>query len=391
MTIAYFDCFSGVSGDMVLGSLVDAGMPLARLKSELKKLPLRSYELVPVRAGRGIRGTNIRVEVSEEPRADDYGSLDKTIADSRLPKQVKEVARAIFARLARAEAAVHGMPLERVHFHEVGAVDSIVDVVGAAIGFDFFGFGEIHASPLPMSRGRVECMHGTLPVPAPATLEILKGIPLERSPVKGEIVTPTGAAILVTAASHFGECPIQSVERVGYGFGDRVIPGIPNALRLIIGEGFPVVVIETDIDDMSPELFEEAVAKVFAAGAVDVHLEPIQMKKGRPGVKLVAISPWSAKEATIGAILRETTSFGVRYWPAERKVLLRELVKEKIGLGGLSFKVGRDASGQIIKAMPEFEDVKKLARKKKRPLAEVYQEALAHANAITIRGRKSGR
>ncbi len=236
MTTAYFDCFSGVSGDMVLGSLVDAGLPLAKLKSELQKVPVGRFEICRVRKPGGIRGTNIRVEVSREPEADDYRSLDSAIKKSRLSKPVRETARAIFACLARAEASVHGVPLDRVHFHEVGAADSVVDVVGAAIGFDFFDLGEIHSSPLPMSRGVIKCAHGTLPVPAPATLEILKGIPLERSAVKEEIVTPTGAAILASTASHFGDCPLQRVDRVGYGFGDRVIPGMPNALRLMIGE-----------------------------------------------------------------------------------------------------------------------------------------------------------
>ncbi len=387
--IAYFDCSSGISGDMVLGALVDAGLPLKKLRSELSKLPLFKHELIPVKGKGRMRGVNLRVKTLSEPPHGGYKVIDSTIAESRLPKPVRETARAIFARLARAEAAVHGIPVDRVHFHEVGATDSVVDVVGAAIGIEHFDLGEIHSSPLPMSRGKVHCAHGTLGVPAPAALEIMKGIPLESTQVREEIVTPTGAAIIATVASRFGECPLQSVERVGYGFGDKRIPGIPNSLRILMGEGFPAVVIETDVDDMSPELFENVSSKIFAAGAVEVHLEPVQMKKGRPGVRIVAVAPWSAKDAAIGAILKETTSFGVRYWPVERKVLLRELVTEKVMGRGLSFKVGMDEAGRVLKVIPEYEGMKKIAAKTRRPLMEIHQEALAVAASIMSRRRRS--
>ncbi|MFH0798723.1 MAG: nickel pincer cofactor biosynthesis protein LarC [Pseudomonadota bacterium] len=387
MTIAYFDCFSGVSGDMVLGSMVDAGLPLSHLKKQLRLLPIGSYDLTSAKARRTICGTDIRVAVKSGPRSDGYAGLDRLIARSRLAKPVKVLARAIFARLARAEAHVHGILLSRVHFHEVGAVDSVVDVVGAAIGFDYFGFDAVYSSPLPMSRGLVRCEHGTFPVPAPATIELLKGIPLEPSHVKGEIVTPTGAAIIATVAEHFGECPIQKVERVGYGFGDRIIPGTPNALRLMIGDGFPVVVVQCDIDDMNPQIFDHVAKRLFAVGAVDVDLAAIQMKKGRPGVRLTALVPWEKKDAVIDIILKETTTFGVRYWPAERRVLSRELVQKKTRIGKMRFKIGMDASGCAVKVMPEYEDVVKLAKKKRRPLIEVHMEALAAAQSLIGRGR----
>jgi len=387
--IAYFDCSSGISGDMVLGAFVDAGLPLKKLKSELAKLPLFKHELRLAKRKGGMRGANLSVEPLSEPPHGDYKGIDSAIAGSRLSKPVRETARAIFAKLAWAEAAVHRIPVDRVHFHEVGATDSVVDVVGAAIGVEHFGLCEIHSSPLPMSRGSVDCAHGTLGVPAPAALEIMKGIPLESTPVREEIVTPTGAAIIATVASHFGECPLQRVERVGYGFGDKRIPGLPNSLRILMGEGFPAVVIEADVDDMSPELFENAAAKIFAAGAAEVHLEPVQMKKGRPGVKIVAVAPWSAKDAAIGAILEETTSFGVRYWPVERKVLVRELVTERVRGKGLCFKVGIDGAGRVLKVVPEYEGMKKIAAKTKRPLMEIHQEALAVAASILHRRRRS--
>jgi pyridinium-3,5-bisthiocarboxylic acid mononucleotide nickel chelatase len=271
----------------------------------------------------------------------------------------------------------------------VGATDSLVDVVGAAIGFDYFGFDEIHASPLPMSRGEVRCAHGVLPVPAPATVELLKGVPLERTRVTGELVTPTGAAILTSVVSHFGECPLQAIARVGIGFGDRAIPGRPNMLRLLVGEGFPIVVVEADIDDMNPEFAGYAMERLFAAGAQDVTFLPIQMKKDRPALRLSCIVPWEAKDRAIDAMLRETTTFGVRYWPAERRVLTRELSTERVRRERLTFKVGFDPDGKAVKAMPEFEGLRKLARRTHRPLPELYAEALAEGRRLIARRRKT--
>lgn len=374
MTIAYFDCFSGVAGDMVLGAMVDCGLPFKLLEKQLKSLPLGEYKIRRVKSWQKIDGTNISVTVKKGPKFRDYKNLDSVIAKSRLSKNVKELAREIFRCLAGAEAKVHGTTLNRVHFHEVGVADSIIDVVGAAIGFEYFGFDKIYSSPLPITRGRVKCEHGVLPVPAPATLKILEGIPIETSPIKGEIVTPTGAAILKTVAEHFGECPLQKVEKVGYGFGDKIFPDHVNALRLMIGEGFPVVIVQTDIDDMNPQIFDYVARLLFEAGAVDVDLSAIQMKKGRPGIRLSALVPWNRKEKIIDLILKETTTFGVRYWPVDRKILVRKFVTKKTKYGSVNFKVGLDSTGNIIKAMPEFEDLRKLAQKKKVPLVDVYWE-----------------
>ncbi|MFA4874427.1 MAG: nickel pincer cofactor biosynthesis protein LarC [bacterium] len=381
-SIAFFDCFSGAAGDMILGALIDAGMPLAHLKKQLKLVSMGSYEIIAKQIKDNIAGTDVRVLAKRESAAARYADIDRAIVTSRLPAAVREQSRAIMRRIAEAEARVHGVPVNRVHLHEVGAVDSLVDVVGSAIGFDYFGFKEIHSSPLPMSRGIVKTAHGELPVPAPATLEIIKGIPLERTKIREEMVTPTGAAILATVATRFGECPLQKIERVGVGFGDKKIPGRPNCLRLLIGEGFSAVEIETDIDDMNPQLFDNAMKELFVAGAVDVTLQPIQMKKNRPGVRLSCIAPWDSKDRVIDAMLAETTTFGVRYWPAERKMLTREFVKAKVKKGSIVFKVGRDSKGRIVKAMPEFEDVKRLARKGRRPLMEVYFAALSEARKL---------
>ncbi|MFH1831137.1 MAG: nickel pincer cofactor biosynthesis protein LarC [Pseudomonadota bacterium] len=378
MSIAYFDCFSGVSGDMILGALIDAGMPLAHLKRELKLISIGSYELV-CRGKRDFKGTDLKVIAKEEPYHSGYKNLDKTIAQSKLNKSIRERARAIFEKLALAEAKVHGTSIDKVHFHEVGACDSIVDIVGTAIGLDYFGFDEIHASPLPFSRGSIACAHGTLPVPAPATLELIKGIPLEKTSVREELVTPTGAAILITVAQRFGESPLQTVKGVGAGFGDRKIKGRPNMLRLLIGEGFSSLIIEADIDDMNPQIFDHVMKHLFQAGAVDVTLASIQMKKNRPGVRLSCISPWDKKDRLIDIMLSETSTFGVRFWPVERKALIRELKKGKVKKGSITFKVGRDSTGKIIKASPEFEDVRRLAKKQKRAVKDVYAEAAAVA------------
>lgn len=376
MTIAYFDCFSGVAGDMVLGAFLDAGMPLAHLKKQLKLLPIGSYELKAVKKRQSICGTNLNVVVKKTSGHGEYESISRMIAKSRLSKKVKIISLAIFEMIARAEARIHGVCLKKVHFHEVGAVDSIIDIVGAAIGFDYFDFDAVYSSPLPITRGRIKCEHGSFPVPAPATLEIIKGVPVEPAFIKKELVTPTGAAILVTVVENFGECPLQKIEKVGYGFGDDVIKGSINALRLMIGEGFPSVVIQSDIDDMNPQFFEYAIEKIFSAGAVDVDLAAIQMKKNRPGVRLTALAPWDKKDAVINSILKETTTFGVRYWPVERKMLTRELVVKKTKIGNVQFKIGFDASGNIVKAMPEYEDIKKIAKKKGRSIIEIYRTAL---------------
>jgi hypothetical protein len=356
-------------------------MPLKYLKRKLGLVEMGEFKLELKRDG-DFGGANLSVMTKEEPASADYASLDGAIARSGLGREERETARAILRRLAAAEAAVHGKPIGRVHFHEVGATDSLVDIVGAAVGVHHFGFDEIHCSPLPMSRGKVRCQHGTLPVPAPATLELIRGVPLDRTEVKGEMVTPTGAAILTEICSRFGSCPLQVLDRIGAGFGDRRIRGRPNMLRLLVGEGFSAVVIETDIDDMSPELFAPVVSKLFKAGAVDVTLGHVQMKKNRPGVRLAAIAPWDLRDRIIELILTETTTFGVRYWPAERKVLHRRIDRRKLKRGAVAFKLGMNESGRVIKAVPEFEDVARLARKGKRPAGDVYAEALAASRKL---------
>jgi hypothetical protein len=375
MTIAYFDCFSGIAGDMVLGAMIDAGLPLPYLKKTLSRLPVGGYELVRKNKKGAISGTNLHVITKKELGRSDYRTIRALINRSRLSSQVKLISLAIFERLAEAESSIHGVSKERAHFHEVGAVDSIIDIVGSSIGFEYFGFDEIYSSPLPITRGRIRSAHGLLPVPAPATLYLIKGVPLEKAPVKDEIVTPTGAAIITTVARQFGECPLQKIEKIGYGFGDKTFPGIPNALRLMIGEGYPVVVIEANIDDMNPQIFDYVMERLFKAGAVDVALLPVQMKKNRPGIILHCQSPWDKKEKMIDIILRETTTIGVRYYPAERKVLTRELKVVRTKAGKMKVKIAKDEHGKIVKVIPEYEDLKRLARKTKRSIIDILGAA----------------
>lgn len=382
MAIAYFDCYSGVAGDMILGALIDVGLPIGHLRRQLALVRIGSFEIVKDRSKKSIAGTNIHVRVKRQHGERHYPEIDRMIAGSRLPRGVKELARTVFERLGRAEARVHGIALSRVHFHEVGAVDSVVDIVGAAIGLDYFGFESIHSSPLPITRGRVKTAHGWLPIPAPATMELLKGIPVERGPVRDELVTPTGAAILTSVCESFGENPLHRIDKVGYGFGDKVFPDIPNALRLMVGEGYRVVVIQADIDDMNPQVYDHVIDCLFDCGAADVELAPVQMKKNRPAVRLSVLCPWERKDDVMDLILRETTTFGVRYFPVERKILERKLVIRNTRFGNISFKIGLDDRGRAIKAVPEYDDVKKLAKKLRRPLLDIYADAAVAARKI---------
>lgn len=356
-----------------MAALVDCGLPFSHLKKELSKLNLEGYTLKQERKNKQISGTKIHVLVKRELTRCDYKTVREIISKSKLTKGAKEKALAIFERLALAEAKVHGVPVDKVHFHEVGDIDSIVDIVGSAIGFDYFDFKEVYSSPLPITRGRIKTKHGLLPIPAPATLYLINNTPLEKAPVNDEIVTPTGAAIITTLARHFGECPLQKIKKVGYGFGDKTFPNIPNALRLMIGEGYPIVIIEANIDDMNPQVYDHVMERLFKAGAVDVTLQSIQMKKNRPGILLQCQAPWDKKDAAMDVILKETTSIGVRYYPVERKVLKRELKTIRTKYGKVRVKIVCDEKGRMLRHLPEYEDVKRLSRKTKSPIVNILQ------------------
>lgn len=379
MAVAYFDCFSGISGDMILGAFIDVGLPLSHLRRELAKLKIGRYKIVAGSKRSGeLAGTNLHVEVTEDPGFSRYSEIKKVIGRSRLSKRVKDIALEIFSNLARAEAKVHGRRPSDIHFHELGGVDSIIDIVGAAVGADYFGFEKVYSSPLPLSRGYVKCAHGTLPVPAPATLELIKGIPVETTPVKGEIVTPTGAAVIKVLANGFGSSPLRRIDKVGYGFGDKRIPGRPNALRLLVGEGYPLVVVETNIDDMNPEFYPDVIGKILNAGAIDAGIIPMVMKKGRPGALVQVLCEEKDRKKIIKTIMNETTTFGVRYFPVEREVAERETKKVKTRWGTVRVKVAC-YQGKTTTIAPEYADCQKIASKKNIPVKEVYRQAILKA------------
>ena len=381
-TIAYLDCFSGISGNMLLGALIDAGLSIDDLRADLARLPLKGYELKAERVTkRGIAATHVEVATGHEHAHRGIKDILQIIEQSTLPKEVTDCSRRIFTRLAEAEARVHGQPVDEVHFHEVGAVDAIVDVVGACCGLHRLGIAEVHASPVPLGGGWVETAHGRLPIPAPATAELLKNVPAYGGPVDAELVTPTGAAILTTLARSYGPMPGITVRAVGWGAGTKDLPH-PNALRVFIGEmaAAPMeqrlVALETNLDDMNPEFFDYLMDRLFAAGALDVFYTSILMKKSRPATLITVLTDAAKTNALRDVIFRETTTLGIRSYEVTRLCLDREWHEVETEFGPVRVKVGR-AGGDIVTAAPEYEDCRRLARESGTPVKAVYQAALS--------------
>ena len=377
--LAYLDCFSGVSGDMLLGAIIDCGVSVGDLRGELAKLRLDGYNLSATRVTRsGLAATQAVVEVAGAPAPRTLGDVLGIIDQSSLPHEDREKAARIFQRLAEAEAKVHGETVEAVHLHDVGAVDAIVDVMGTLAGLRLLDVHEVFASPLPAGAGAVDGPHGKLPVPAPATLELLSRANAPLRPAdgaSGELVTPTGAAIL-TIVGRF-ERPAMTLERAGYGAGSREIEGRPNVLRIWLGERIErgvrqMVLIETNIDDMTGEMLGYARDTLLDAGAADVWFTSVQMKKGRPGVMLSVICSEAQEEAVARLLLRETSTLGVRVRPVHRWEAERELLEFESSLGPASVKVKRLA-GEPPTIAPEYEACKRLAEATGLALAEVYR------------------
>jgi len=385
MKLAYLDCSSGISGDMFLAALLDAGVELDRLRAELKKIDLGPYEFTQSRVMRkGLAGNHVDIVVPDKQPHRHLSHIEKLIGNAALDEAAKQKALQVFRRLGEAEAKLHNQPVEKIHFHEVGAVDAILDIVGACLGLAMLGNPELVCSPLNVGGGTVEAAHGTLPVPAPATAELLKGIPVYSSGIESELVTPTGAALVSTLATAFGPVPAMKVERIGYGAGAKDFPSHPNIARLMLGEqagGVGVIasdaivlVIEANIDDMNPQLYGYFAEKALAAGALDVTSSPLQMKKNRPGLLVSVISKPELENTLTHLLLEETSTIGVRITEARRKVLEREVVKVETAFGPVKMKVSR-LEGKIVNAAPEFEDCRHLADKKSVPLKEVMQAA----------------
>ncbi len=387
MKYAYCDCFSGISGDMFLGALVDAGLPIETLRQQIALLNLPEpvdIQVEEVHKG-ALRACSLHVQAGESHHHRHLSDIVSLIEDSGLPEQVKRTSVAIFQTLGAAEARVHGTEIEHVHFHEVGALDSIVDIVGTVFGLDALGIQRLYASALPFSGGQVKTDHGTMPVPAPATLEILSKAHavLAPSPAQVELVTPTGAAILATLATF--ERPNLVVTGVGIGAGKRDLPW-PNIFRLILGEStveaeFPLVLLETNIDDMNPQLFGHVMARLFDAGALDVYLTPIYMKKNRPATLLGVVARRQDEPALARLILAETSTLGLRVQPVYRYTAEREFRNVSTPFGEVPVKL-KLLDGRAIQAMPEYDACAQIAEQKKVPLSEVYTAALLAGNGL---------
>ncbi|HEY4741271.1 MAG TPA: nickel pincer cofactor biosynthesis protein LarC [Candidatus Acidoferrales bacterium] len=388
MKTAYFDCFSGISGDMTLGALVDAGVELSALEAELRRLSLPNWKISAQKVKRGaIFATQVKVEAAETHHHRGLTEILRLIEQAKLPPRVADRATRIFRRLGEAEAKVHQVDIEKVHFHEVGAVDAIVDIVGSAIGFELLGIDEFACSSLDVGAGNVNTAHGILPVPAPATAELLRGAPTYSSGIAKELVTPTGAAIATTLATRFGEMSPINLQKIGYGAGSADLAERPNVLRLLVGDAVgmekgerwdaPVNVIEANLDDMNPQLYGYFVEQALAAGALDVFSIPVQMKKNRPGVLVTMLCEPASLNKLIDLIFRETTTIGIRTHEVRRRTLEREIVAVETPLGEVRMKVSR-MNGTMLNATPEYEDCRQIAAQKGIPLKQVIALANFH-------------
>ena len=408
MKTLYFDCFSGISGDMTIGALLDLGLDLDYLKAELKKLPVEGYELTAARVTRSNLSAMkfdvvMQGEEKHEPHSHDHAhdhhhehahshghfhrkasQILDMIRDSKLNSNTKRMASGIFTKLAISEGKVHHIAPEDVEFHEVGAVDSIVDTIGAAVGFDAMGIERFLCSAINIGSGFIHCQHGVFPVPAPATADLLRHATIYQKHAQTELVTPTGAAILAAVVNRFGNMNGFAAERIGYGAGTKQFPDFPNCLRLMIGEersvsaepaSGSVIVIEANIDDMSPQNFGYVTEKLLGAGAIDVFTIPIQMKKGRPGNLLQVLAPRGAEDALSRIIFRETTTIGLRRYAADRTILDREFVEVETELGRVKIKVSR-MNGEVVNFAPEYEDCARIGREKNVPLKRIQALAL---------------
>ncbi|MGD2150281.1 MAG: nickel pincer cofactor biosynthesis protein LarC [Desulfobacterales bacterium] len=383
--IAYFDCFSGISGDMTLGAFIDLGVPVKWLKENINRIPLTGFDVsVDTVTRNGITAKSVHVRVENDKTSRDYSQIRSLIENSPLPRNVKQMSHDMFERIADAEAHIHGCSRDHVHFHEVGGIDAIVDIVGTALCINYLGIKKVVSSSIPLGNGFVICAHGTLPVPAPATIEILKGVPVYGTKIPHELVTPTGAAIIVTLAESYGEMPDMIIEKTGYGAGKRDIESIPNLLRVMTGtescdetakrsphQKDTIVVLETSIDDMNPEVFGFLMDRLFEEGALDVYWIPVFMKKNRPGTLVQVLCRRNRKDVLIDCILSETSSLGVKYYDAQRSMLRRESVIMKTAYGEIRVKRILEAGGGV-RIVPEYEVCKKIALEKNLPIRMVY-------------------
>lgn len=389
MKILYYECFAGISGDMNLGAMIDIGVNPEYLKKELKKLNLEDYELNIFKDQRkGISGTRVDVSVKENARSSqDKGQHNhrnlsdiRTIIDkSNLSDNVKNLSLKIFGKVAEAEAIIHDKNINDIYFHEVGAIDSIVDIVGAAICLDYLKPDRIYSSTVELGSGFVDCAHGTFPVPAPASVEILKGKPVQKGTVKYEATTPTGAAILAACADEFTDSINFTIEKIGYGIGNKD-ENIPNVLRVYMGSDNPAAsteivastIVECNIDDMNPEYYDYIIDSLFEAGAKDVYITPIIMKKSRPAAKLSVLCDTGAEKDIEEVLFKETSSLGLRKYRVDKIILDRKIEHVKTKYGEVKIK-SAFYKNKLIKSKPEYEDCIRIAKEKNIPIKEVYR------------------
>lgn len=399
MRTLYLDCFAGISGDMFVGALLDCGLGLEDLRHGLEKLGLGGYRIAAERVNRsGISATKFIVDI-EQGHGDNHddpsrhavhhhahrplSTIKELITSSGLERGVRERSLGIFQRLGEAEAKVHNVEIETVEFHEVGAIDSIVDIVGASIGLELLNIERVRCSALHLGSGTFRCAHGTYPVPGPATSELVRGIPVYSTGIEGELVTPTGAAIVSSIAAEFGPLPEMRIERTGYGAGTRDYSGFPNVLRAHIGvekaEQSPteIAVVETNLDDLNPQVLGYLLESLLDEGALDVFYTPVHMKKNRPGVLLTLLCEPADRRRLCALIFRETTTFGVRYRIEQRDVLDRAHVTVVTPYGEIRIKVGRSTEDEAAKGTPEFADCAQAAKQHGVALREVQFAALA--------------
>lgn len=391
MKIAYFDCIAGASGDMLLGALMDAGLSADALKEQLARLHLQGFSLDCRQVNKnGFKATQVDVHVHDEISERYLADIEAIVQTSGLNPVLKEKAITIFRRLGKVEAEIHNLPLEKVHLHELGGLDTIVDVAGVLVGLEMLGIERVYASPLPLGRGFIRGAHGQIPLPAPATVALLQDVPVVGSDLEMELVTPTGAVLLTSLVVSFGPIPPMTLAGVGYGAGGRDLP-VPNLLRVLIGEqAVPagatletLSLLETNIDDLNPEIYDWVMSRLFAAGALDVFLTPIQMKKNRPATRLSVLCRPADVQAMEAILFAETSTLGIRKQWVEREYLPRSIAQVETPYGSVQVKLAFWGEGQI-KAAPEYEDCRRLAALHKVPLQEVYHAARLAANQHAI-------
>lgn len=389
MKIAYFDCFSGISGDMVLGALVDAGLPLEIFTELIDNLNLPGCRITSRKVKRaGILAT--KIDITFPPEKKSPAEILSLIQSLDIPQKLKEKSKRIFLTIAKTEAYIHQEDIDSLHLHELGSIDTLIDIVGSVVGLDRMGVKKVYSSPVNVGGGTVKSAHGLLPVPAPATVRILKGVPIYSSGVEAELTTPTGAAILTGFSPIYGPLPPMKLEKIGYGAGGREL-SLPNLLRVLIGEQDTqpeeewVSILETNIDDMNPEFYEYVIESLLKKGALDVFLTPVQMKKSRPGVLLSVICYEEKQDELLKVLFTETPTLGVRISHVRRKKLKREIKKLKTSLGDVRVKIGI-LNEKIVSVSPEYEDCKKVALEKNMPLRKVYEVVKIEADSLIGKG-----